>query len=157
MRIIYAAGMRLLRSTDLALRVLMRLAVAEGTSPTTREVAADMDVPYTHAAKVVAELQHLGLVDARRGRGGGLSLTDKGRTASVGAVVRTFEGDGDVVDCEGATPCPLNSACRLRGALRRAQEAFFASLDPVTVEDIVAEPTGVLLLGISRGVDPRDV
>ncbi|MER6443231.1 MULTISPECIES: RrF2 family transcriptional regulator [unclassified Streptomyces] len=141
--------MRLLRSTDLALRVLMRLAVAEGSTPTTREVATDMDVPYTHAAKVVAELQHLGLLDARRGRGGGLTLTEAGRTASVGSVVRTFEGDGDVVDCEGATPCPLHSACRLRGALRRAQEAFFASLDPLTVRDMVASPTGPLLLGIS--------
>ncbi|GHI08202.1 hypothetical protein Scel_65230 [Streptomyces cellostaticus] len=44
---------------------------------------------------------------------------------------------------------PLNSACRLRGALRRAPEAFFAALDPVTVRDIVANPTGPLLLGIS--------
>jgi Rrf2 family nitric oxide-sensitive transcriptional repressor len=67
----------------------------------------------------------------------------------VGGVVRAFEGDGDVVDCEGSTPCPLNSACRLRGALRRAQEAFYASLDPLTVADIVAEPTGPLLLGIA--------
>ncbi|MEU3845205.1 Rrf2 family transcriptional regulator [Streptomyces sp. NPDC028635] len=142
--------MRLLRSTDLALRVLMRLAVAGAATPPTRQVAADMDVPYTHAAKVVAELQHLGLVDARRGRGGGLALTEKGRTASVGAVVRTFEGDGDVVDCEGTTPCPLSSGCRLRGALRRAQEAFYAALDPVTVADIVADPTGPLLLGIAR-------
>jgi Rrf2 family transcriptional regulator, nitric oxide-sensitive transcriptional repressor len=141
--------MRLLRSTDLALRMLMRLAVAGGTTPTTRDAAAAMGVPYTHAAKVVAELQHLGLLETRRGRGGGLALTEKGRTASVGSVVRTFEGDGDVVDCEGSAPCPLNSACRLRGALRRAQEAFFASLDPITVADIVAEPTGPLLLGIS--------
>lgn len=149
MRINYANGMRLLRSTDLALRVLMRLAVADGSTPTTREVAADMDVPYTHAAKVVAELQHLGLLEARRGRGGGLALTDAGRTASVGAIVRTFEGDGDVVDCDGTAPCPLRTGCRLRGALRRAQEAFFASLDPLTVADVVAEPTGPLLLGIS--------
>ncbi|MFF4584340.1 Rrf2 family transcriptional regulator [Streptomyces sp. NPDC001388] len=142
--------MRLLRSTDLALRFLMRLAVAGETTPTTREVAASMEVPYTHAAKVVAELQHLGLLEARRGRGGGLSLTEKGRKASVGGLVRTFEGEGDVVECEGATPCPLNAACRLRGALRRAQEAFFASLDPIKIEDIVADPTGPVLLGISR-------
>ncbi|MEU0337900.1 Rrf2 family transcriptional regulator [Streptomyces bobili] len=141
--------MRLLRSTDLALRVLMRLAVSGGTTPTTRDVAAAMEVPYTHAAKVVAELQHMGLLAARRGRGGGLALTEKGRTASVGAVVRAFEGDGDVVDCEGATPCPLSSGCRLRGALRQAQEAFFASLDRITVADIVTNPTGPLLLGIS--------
>lgn len=142
--------MRLLRSTDLALRVLMRLAVADGTSPTTREVAEAMDVPYTHAAKVVAELQHMGLLQARRGRGGGLALTEAGRKASVGAIVRAFEGEGDVVDCEGATPCPLHTGCRLRGALRRAQESFFAALDPVTVEDVVASPTGPLLLSISR-------
>ncbi|MEU3985715.1 Rrf2 family transcriptional regulator [Streptomyces sp. NPDC026672] len=146
--------MRLLRSTDLALRVLMRLAVAGTGTPTTRQVAEDMDVPYTHAAKVVAELQHLGLVDARRGRGGGLALSERGRTASVGAVVRRFEGADDVVDCEGAgsgtAPCPLRAGCKLRGALRRAQEAFYASLDPLTLTDMVTEPTGPLLLDISR-------
>uniref|UniRef100_UPI000B141AE7 RrF2 family transcriptional regulator n=1 Tax=Streptomyces luridiscabiei TaxID=164114 RepID=UPI000B141AE7 len=66
--------MRLTRFTDVALRVLMRLAVAEGAEPpTTREVADTMRVPYTHTAKVVARLQHLGLLDARRGRGGGLT------------------------------------------------------------------------------------
>jgi Rrf2 family nitric oxide-sensitive transcriptional repressor len=142
--------MRLLRSTDLALRMLMRLAVEGEASPTTRAVAGDMDVPYTHAAKVVAELQHMGLVETRRGRGGGLALTERGRSASVGAVVRAFEGEGDVVDCEGPTPCPLNSACRLRGALRRAQEAFFATLDPLTVADMITGPTGPLLLEITR-------
>ncbi|MCX2923097.1 RrF2 family transcriptional regulator [Streptomyces sp. NEAU-W12] len=153
--------MRLLRSTDLALRVLMRLAVAaEGSHPTTRDVAEAMGVPYTHAAKVVAELRHRGLLTARRGRGGGLALTERGRTASVGALVRAFEGEGDVVDCEGAsasgtgTPCPLRSACRLRGALRRAREAFFASLDPLTVSDLAASPTGPLLLEISRPPRP---
>lgn len=144
--------MRLTRFTDVALRVLMRLAVtSEGeNSPTTREVADTMQVPYTHAAKVVARLQHLGLVDARRGRGGGLSLTAAGRSASIGALVRQLEGPSEVVECEGTTPCPLRSACRLRSALRQAEEAFYASLDPLTVGDLTASPTGPLLLGISR-------
>ncbi|WP_329207520.1 Rrf2 family transcriptional regulator [Streptomyces sp. NBC_00683] len=143
--------MRLTRFTDVALRVLMRLAVATGDEdpPTTREVAATMQVPYTHAAKVVARLQHLGLVDARRGRGGGLTLTGAGRSASVGALVRQLEGPGEVVECEGATPCPLRSACRLRSALRAAEEAFYASLDPIAVTDLVSSPTGPLLIGIS--------
>lgn len=141
--------MRLTRFTDVALRVLMRLAVVENDDPpTTRDVAAIMRVPYTHAAKVVARLQHLGLIDARRGRGGGLTLTGAGRSASVGGIVRELEGSDDVVECEGDTPCPLASACRLRGALRRAQEAFFAELDPITVTDLVASPTGPLLIGI---------
>lgn len=144
--------MRLTRFTDVALRVLMRLAVVENEDPpTTREVAATMRVPYTHTAKVVARLQHLGLVEARRGRGGGLSLTGAGRSASIGRVVRELEGPGDVVECEGSTPCPLRSACRLRGALRRAEDAFYASLDPITVDELVSSPTGPLLIGISAG------
>ncbi|XMN06498.1 RrF2 family transcriptional regulator [Streptomyces griseobrunneus] len=144
--------MRLTRFTDVALRVLMRLAVAEGAdAPTTREVADTMRVPYTHTAKVVARLQHLGLLDARRGRGGGLTLTTAGLSASIGTLVRELEGTDDVVECEGPTPCPLRSACRLRGALRKAQDAFYASLDPITVTDLVASPTGPLLLGIGSG------
>ncbi|MFZ3555546.1 MULTISPECIES: RrF2 family transcriptional regulator [unclassified Streptomyces] len=141
--------MRLTRFTDLALRVLMRLAVEEGELPTTREVAGAMEVPYTHTAKVVAKLQRMGLVEARRGRGGGLALTGAGRAASVGSLVRELEGPGDVVECEGTTPCPLRSACRLRGALREAQEAFFATLDPLTLTDLVKAPTGPLLVTLS--------
>ena len=51
-------------------------------------------------------------------------------------------------------PCPLRAACRLRGALRQAQEAFFAVLDPLSIEDLVASPTGPVLLGLS--VRPPD-
>lgn len=116
------AVMRLTRFTDVALRVLMRLAVVENEDPpTTREVAAAMQVPYSHAAKVVARLQHLGLVEARRGRGGGLALAPGGLTASVGGLVRELEGPGDVVECEGATParCGRRAGCAGRCARRR--------------------------------------
>ncbi|MBB5122613.1 transcriptional regulator [Streptomyces eurocidicus] len=144
--------MRLTKSTDIALRMAMRLAVTgENDAPTTREVAGAVGVPYTHAAKVVSRLQHLGVVEARRGRGGGLTLTAAGRTGSVGRLVRELEGTGDVVGCEDDPPCPLAGACRLRGALRAAQEAFYATLDPYTVEDLVARPTGPVLLSLGSG------
>ncbi|MBO1415743.1 Rrf2 family transcriptional regulator [Streptomyces sp. FH025] len=142
--------MRLTKSTDIALRIAMRLAVlGEDDNPTTREVAEAVAVPYTHAAKVVSRLQHLGVVEARRGRGGGLMLTFAGRTGSLGLLLRELEGVGDVVDCEGDPPCPLRSACRLRGALRKAQEAFFASLDQLTIGDLVTSPTGPVLLNLT--------
>lgn len=146
--------MHLKKSTDLAMRLLMRLAVlppdtAPDDLPTTREVAEAMGAAPTHMAKVVGRLQHLGLVQARRGRGGGLVLTPAGRVASVGAVVRTFEGSEDPAACvDGDEPCPINAACRLRGAFRAAQEAFFASLDELTIQDVTAAPTGPLLLSI---------
>ncbi|WP_405086525.1 RrF2 family transcriptional regulator [Microbispora sp. NBC_01389] len=142
--------MRLTKFTDLALRVTMRLAVLDpGMSLTTRQVAEAMAIPYNHTAKAIARLRHLGVVEARRGRGGGLELTGFGRTASIGWLVRELEGEEEVVTCEGQIPCPLRAACRLRGALRAAQQAFYASLDPITVDQLVSAPSGPVLLGLS--------
>ncbi len=125
----------------------MRLAVSgKGQALTTREVAEAVEVPYTHMAKAVSRLRELGVVHARRGRGGGLELTVLGYRASVGWLVRELEGEGEVVVCEGESPCPLRGACRLRRALRQAQEAFYSSLDALTVADLVSQPTGPLLI-----------
>jgi Rrf2 family transcriptional regulator, nitric oxide-sensitive transcriptional repressor len=135
--------------TDLGLRIVMRLAVLDADrTTTTRTLAVELNVPATHAAKVVTRLGHLGLVDARRGRAGGLRLADGARDVSVGFVARALEGDGEVVDCDGANPCPLRGGCRLRGALARAREAFFAALDPLTIADVSAAPTRDLLLTV---------
>ncbi|MGC4934278.1 RrF2 family transcriptional regulator [Gordonia sp. DT30] len=137
--------MQLTRFTDIGLRVVMRLAVSTGPM-TTRALAAEVAVPYTHVAKVTGRLAELGVVHARRGRTGGLVITDLGRTARIGWLAASLEGDGEVVDCEGDTPCPLRAACRLRGALAAARSAFFTSLDDHTIGDLVADPTGAVLL-----------
>ena len=143
--------MRLTKGTDLALRIAMRLAVVTGEAPTTREVAEAVEVPYSHAAKVVTRLQHLGVIEARRGRGGGLMLTHAGRTKPLGRLVRQLEGVGDVVGCEDEPKCPLRAECRLRSALRTAQDAFYAALDPLTVEDLVSGPAGPVLVNLTLG------
>lgn len=130
--------MRLTKFTDLSLRIVLRLAQGDDIRRiTAREVAMAVGAPHTHVAKAVSRLQHLEVVDARRGRGGGLTLTPLGRQASVGWIVRELEGSGDVVGCVDDPPCPLLRGCALRGALRVAQEAFYASLDPLTVRDLV--------------------
>ncbi len=143
--------MHLTRFTDLSLRLVMRLAVVDpaGASPTTRGVAAQIGVPYTHAAKAVSTLSTLGVVETRRGRGGGLAITDFGREVSVGWLTRRLEGEGEVVECEGVAPCPLRDGCRLRSALRRAQAAFFAELDGLTLADLTSAPTGPILISLA--------
>ncbi|MEX0429212.1 Rrf2 family transcriptional regulator [Nocardioides sp. DS6] len=142
--------MQLTGFTDLALRLVMRLAVLEEDRTATTSVLADeLHVRYTHAAKVVAALHRLGVVEARRGRSGGLRLAAGAREVSVGFIVRALEGSSEVVDCDGANPCPLRGGCRLRAALRDAQEAFFATLDPLTIADVAGGPTRELLLSLS--------
>lgn len=138
--------MRLNRSTDIGLRVLM-LGAARDRLLTVDELAETLAVPRHHLAKVVQRLQHLDLLETVRGRSGGVRLAASARTASVGGIVRELEGGTEVVDCDD---CPLSAGCRLRGALRRAQEAFYVSLDPLTVGDLTGPPTEQILLGLGR-------
>ncbi|MFC6356159.1 Rrf2 family transcriptional regulator [Luethyella okanaganae] len=142
--------MQLTGFTDLALRLLMRLVVLEpGVSTTTEALSQELDVRYSHAVKAMAALQRLGVVESRRGRNGGVRLADGAGSVSIGFLAGELEGPREVVTCEGASPCPLRGGCGLRSALRVAREAFFASLDSVTVADVAAPPTRQLLLTIA--------
>src|SRR3972149_5827068 len=139
--------MQLTQFTDLGLRVVMRLAVLDAdASPSTRVIAEQLNVSYSHATKVVTQLGELGIVTTRRGRGGGLSITKPARPPPIGWLARRLEGSGEVVDCEGDKPCPLRGGCLLRSALRDAQEAFFVSLDAVMIDDVISHPAKTVLL-----------
>lgn len=139
--------MQLTRFTDLGLRAMMLLAAGEsaGQRITTRSIAAGAAASENHVAKAVSRLVELGMVSARRGRAGGLTLTDAGRNASVGWLVRRLEGDREVIECGGPDPCPLVAACRLRHALADAKEAFYRELDRHTVVDLARTPALALL------------
>lgn len=143
--------MQLTRFTDLGLRTMMLLAAGESREQrmTTRGIAVSAGASEHHIAKAVSRLADLGLVNARRGRVGGLALTDAGREVSVGWLVRLLEGDREVIDCAGASPCPLVPACRLRRALAEAKEAFYAELDRHTISDLAGGATLPVLLQLT--------
>ncbi|OBB57852.1 transcriptional regulator [Mycobacterium sp. 852013-51886_SCH5428379] len=148
--------MQLTRFTDLGLRAMMLLASGESTDRriTTRTIAAGAGASEHHIAKAVSRLVELGMVNARRGRVGGLELTDAGRTASVGWLVRRLEGDREVIECGGDDPCPLIAACRLRRALAEAKEAFYRELDRHTVTDLAGSPSLPVILQLTGERNP---
>lgn len=149
--------MQLTRFTDLGLRTLMLLSAGESQERriTTRTIASGANASEHHVAKAVAKLAELGLVNARRGRVGGLVLTDAGRNASIGWVVRELEGDREVIECGGDSPCPLIAACRLRRVLADAKEAFYRELDRYTVADLTADNRLPIVLQLTTEGNPR--
>ncbi|MFR9750293.1 RrF2 family transcriptional regulator [Nocardia sp. 004] len=139
--------MQLSSFTDIGLRTIMRLAVDDEADSrvTTKLIARQVGASERHVAKAVSQLVELGLVRAYRGRTGGLFITEAGRTASVGELIRALEGDRDVVSCVEPHPCPMVGACRLRRILADAKKAFYAELDRYSVEELVTSPTAQLL------------
>jgi len=130
--------MRLTRFTDYSLRVLMYLAARPGTHATISEIAAAFAISESHLTKVVHHLGRKGLLSNRRGRGGGIELGCPAASINIGAVVRAAEAHTALVECfdPGTNHCVITPVCGLRNLLTDALEAFYATLDRCTLEDI---------------------
>ena len=131
--------MRLNVQTDYALRMLMFLAARDDTTVTTAEIADRFEISQNHLTKVAQALAREALVETARGRQGGLRLARPAGEISVGEVVRALEADFAIATCfdGGKGNCLIFSACRLRGVFQNALEAFLATLDEVTIHDLV--------------------
>jgi Rrf2 family nitric oxide-sensitive transcriptional repressor len=134
--------MRLTLWTDYALRTLIHVGAKEGELATIAEIARTFGVSRAHLMKVASQLGQLGYLETVRGRGGGLRLRRPPAEIVVGQVVRQTEDDLAVMGClDHAGFCRIEECCVLRLALRRATEAFLATLDGYTLADLLAPRT----------------
>ena len=134
--------MRLLTSTDFALRVLIRLAgEPAGQHLNVEALARELGgLSRNHLHKVVQELAELGMVRTLRGAHGGVALARPPGDIRLGALVRQLEAEQALVECfrvDGGA-CVLTPRCRLKGMLGGAREAFLRSLDQYTLAECLA-------------------
>ncbi len=131
--------MRLTLQSDYSLRMLMHLAARPGELTTIASTAALYDISKNHLMKVANILGRDGYIDTVRGRTGGLRLSRAASKINVGAVVRHMEGEISLVECfpGGNDQCLITPACKLKGVLGEAVEAFFKVLDKYTIADLV--------------------
>ena len=134
--------MKLTSFTDYSLRVLIYLAADPARRATIAEIAAVYEISEHHLVKVAHFLGKCGWVSTTRGKGGGLELAAPPETIVIGDVVRRTEGDSVLAECFGEQPsqCAIAGACRLRGVLSRALDAFYAVLDECTLAQLAANP-----------------
>lgn len=131
--------MRVNKHTDYALRVLIYLGSRQGGRVTTQSIADAFSISLSHLQKVVRQLGELGLVELFRGVNGGIELIQHPAEISVGAVVRALDDRDGWIECfqPETDECVISSVCGLKGSLRTAQEAFYSSLDPVTIQGVI--------------------
>jgi Rrf2 family transcriptional regulator, nitric oxide-sensitive transcriptional repressor len=138
--------MRLLASTDYALRLLMTLGQSRsGETMNVGMLSTSLGgLSRNHLHKIVQDLAAIGMVKTIRGAGGGVVLAKEPREISVGAVVRALEDDQAIVECFRADhgSCTLEPGCRLRPMLGKASERFYETLDAYTLADCLRPPHG---------------
>ncbi|KGM50279.1 RrF2 family transcriptional regulator [Pseudooceanicola atlanticus] len=137
--------MRLTKRSNISMRVLMFCGINDGRLVTKSEIAEACNTSENHLAQVINRLSQLGFLHTQRGRNGGMRLSRPMSEIMVGDVFRAIESGVPITECFDAeeNTCPLIDVCRLRDVIARATEAFYASMDDVTLADLVCENDGL--------------
>ena len=130
--------MRLTSFTDYGLRMLMRLASAPDRAFSTADLAEEFQLSRNHLFKIMQKLGRAGLVQTRRGGGGGATLTRAPEEIRLGDVVRLLEEGQALVEClqPDGGDCTIDGCCRLKARLRVAEMAFIENLNRSTLADV---------------------
>lgn len=146
--------MRLTMRTNLAARVLMFCGVNADKTVRSSQIAEATNASSNHLSQVIHQLQQLGYVNTRRGRGGGLTLARPAGEITMGELFRDFEADVPFAECYDLSKndCPLSEKCRLSHYISKALDAFYRELDKVTLADLLRENVGLHeLLAVAEG------
>lgn len=133
--------MRITKRTNIAVRLLMYCAANHNQLVTKAEIAGSCNISENHLAQVINQLSQLKYLHTLRGRNGGMKLAKPADQIRIGDVFRDVEGGLPMVECfaDADNTCPLVDACRLKVALSDAAQAFYASLDEITLEALVCD------------------
>jgi Rrf2 family protein len=129
------------QTVEYALRAVVYLAGQAPSARTTDEVAAATKVPKAYLSKVLQGLARAGVVQSRRGIGGGVALVKTPEALTILEVVNAVEPVGRISSCplglesHGVRLCPLHR--RLDDALAAVERAFGTT----TLAEVLAEPT----------------
>ncbi|NOK10725.1 RrF2 family transcriptional regulator [Corallococcus exercitus] len=131
--------MHLTLHADYSLRVLMYLAARPDRPSSTQEMADAYGISKHHLVRVVQTLAQEGHVEVKPGRAGGVLLAKAPGDIRLGRVVRAAEPDFHLVECfdRERNTCPIAPACGLKGVLAEARDAFLATLDKYSLEDLL--------------------
>ncbi len=102
------------------------------------DVASLFGISRAHVAKVVNQLARFGFVRSIRGIGGGIELGIPADQITVTQVIQAFEGPMHLLDCVGMDDvCAIESFCKLKRVLSKAEKLQTEYLDGITLADIL--------------------
>jgi len=128
--------MRLTKSTSHAIRILIDCARAEGRLVKVAELSGRLEITQQNVFKIVNLLARAHLIEAVRGRNGGVRLARPAGAIRIGDVVRATEVTH--VEIEERTGGRKPRRARVNRILDDALEAFIDVLDQHTLADMAS-------------------
>ena len=123
-------------------RILVELAMNQDNGPLQiSEISSRQKISVKYCEQLIRPLKNAKLVDSVRGPKGGHVLSKNPQKITLGEIVRSFEGQTDLVHCVGSPEdCERASDCQVRLVWQEATKALYRSLDSTTIADLLESP-----------------
>jgi Rrf2 family protein len=130
------------RETDYSMRLVIALADRQRkgiVSASSSDVAEEMDIPYRFLRKLVKRLVGGGLIESRRGKGGGVALAKAAQSISLYDIMKVTGPRGvELSLCSSdAKSCARSSVCRMQQEFSRIQGEVDKRLKEIHVNELV--------------------
>ncbi|MBS1995230.1 MAG: Rrf2 family transcriptional regulator [Cyanobacteria bacterium SZAS LIN-2] len=126
------------QTTEYALRAVVFLAMHEGKSFTTQEIAQSTLVPMAYLSKVLQTLSRGGIVLSQRGLGGGFTLAQEANSLSVLEVVDAVDPIQRIESCPGGNHNKGSALCQLHKHIDDAIGTVERSFARSTIKQIAS-------------------
>jgi Rrf2 family protein len=131
------------KKTQYTLRALYSLARSYGKGPTLiAKLAREESIPQDFLENILLNLKHEGLVESKKGKGGGYALSLPPDKITLGSVIRLVEGPLAALPCASETAyrkcdeCIDDRFCGTRLVMREVRDATAAILDSTTLAGV---------------------
>jgi len=131
------------RKSKYGLKALFLLADSDRERPVLiADLAARDAMPRKFLEAILLDLKRHGVVESRKGKGGGYFLRRRPEEITVGEVIRILEGPLALVPCVSKTAymkcaeCVDERTCGVRMAMKDVREATAEILDHLTLGDV---------------------
>jgi Rrf2 family protein len=126
-----------------ALRALYYLGREYGKGPVLiATVAAAEQIPQKFLELILLQLRDRGIVQSKKGKGGGYSLAKPPAEITIGSIVRIIDGPLAPLPCASETAyrkcdeCVDERRCGTRIVMRQVRDAMSAILDHMSIADV---------------------
>jgi Rrf2 family protein len=129
--------MRLNKTTEYAIRVLLHLAQHGDTPCSTNTLHQQLDIPYKYLGRLMKNLTDAGFLNSTRGKAGGYRLARDKAKISLHQVIEAVEGVDDFQHCIlGLPECSDSDPCVMHERWGKERERIRKMFANVSLKDL---------------------
>jgi len=108
-------------------------------------LAADETIPPKFLEGILLDLKGRGVLESKKGRGGGYQLSHPPSTITIGSIIRLLEGPLSPLPCASETAfraceeCQDVEHCGIRIIMRQVRSAMADVLDKTSLGDLIQQ------------------